>query len=336
MRSRTVAVARVGYMCVACIALVLLAFDGVAQTPMAPADLRVDGKRTGVCVTDVWANLAACGWPGASNSGHPKNRSLVATGGRTIQTDGTVIDGERITGGLTISARNVIVRNSYISSSFGTGAAVNGTGVVKVLPGASVTIENCTLDGLNRTHAAIWFEGAQLIARGNDIFGVNDGVFVWDGDNFTLEANYLHGFTEETANGHVDGFQTEGASNGVIRRNTFDVAQSQTSAIAIWNGRDTSDNITVEGNLVAGGGFSIYAEDYSPSESNPDGGYAVTNIVFRNNVFSNIHYKCVGNWGIWYTRGAPTDGWRRIGNILLESGQNVDASNPIVDGVLCR
>lgn len=276
------------------------------------------------------------GWPGPGNTGYPAGTQLRATSGRTISADNTIIDGEKITGGLTIAAKNVTVRNTWVISSFGTGTNVNGTGVIKILSGASATIENCTLDGSNRTHAAVWFEGASVIVRRSILFGVNDGIFVWDAANFTIEDNYLHGFTDQTANGHIDGFQTEGASHGVIRHNTIDVTQDQDSTIAIWNSRRNSDDILVDNNLLAGGGFAVYAEDYSPSESNPAGGYTVTNIRFTNNKFSNVHYPCVGNWGVWFTRGAPSDGWNRSGNIVLETGQSLDAKNPVVNGTECR
>ena len=192
------------------------------------------------------------------------------------------------------------------------------------------------LDGGNATHAGIWYEGASLLARGNEIIGVNDGIFVWDADNFTIEDNYLHSFSTDAANGHVDGFQTEGASNGVIRHNTFDVSQDQTSAIAIWNGRRNSNNILVVNNLLAGGGFTVYAEDYHPSEASPAGGFTVTNIRFENNRFSNVHYPCVGNWGAWFPRGAPTDGWVRRGNKVLETSESIDTKNPSVGGILCN
>ena len=170
---------------------------------------------------------------------------------------------------------------------------------------------------------------------------MNDGIFSWPdtsysqttGDNFDIENNYLHGFTTATANGHIDGYQTEGANNGKIIHNTFDVSQNQDSDVAIWDSLKSSSNITVDNNLMAGGGFAVYAEDYSPSESNPVGGFTETNIKFTNNKFSTIHFKCVGNFGIWFNvsnayNGAATDGWHRTGNTILETGQNVDNGNP--------
>ena len=76
--------------------------------------------------------------------------------------DGTIVDGEKITGALVIAAKNVTIRNSWIISNFsskGTGRALSGTGVISIEPGASATIDHCTLDGSNATHAGIWHSG---------------------------------------------------------------------------------------------------------------------------------------------------------------------------------
>ena len=143
----------------------------------------------------------------------------------------------------------------------------------------------------------------------------------------------------KTANGHIDGYQTEGAGNGLISHNTYlmtsDSGNDSNSAIAIWDGYRSSHDITVQNNLIAGGGFSIYAEDYSPSEASPSGGSSVTAINFNNNKFSTKLYGCVGYYGVWYTRGAPTDGWHRSGNVVLETGAKVDSTNPTSNGYLC-
>ena len=182
-----------------------------------------------------------------------------------------------------------------------------------------------------------------MAAIANNIFGVNDGIFSWSdrssptaGWNVLIQDNYLHDFTILAANGHIDGYQTEGASHVVIRHNTFYIAEGQNAAVAIWNSMRDSDDFLVDSNLVAGGGFAMYAEDYHPSERNPKGGYSVTNIVHTNNRFSTSLYPCAGAFGIWYPRGSPTDGWRRSGNKVLETGENVDFSNPHVNGQLCK
>lgn len=299
---------------------------------------------SGACASSaVWSNLVACGWPGPSSTGYPAGQAFArtVTGGYVVTTDNTVIDGWRVSGGIQVRAKNVTIRNSWITSDFG---GASGTGTVNINPGASATVEHSLLDGLNATHSCIWHAGSSMTATANNCQGVNDGIFMWattpgvdgTGDNFTIQDNYLHSFTTAAANGHVDGIQTEGAKNGVIRHNTLDVTQDQTSALSLWNSRKSTDNVRVEHNLLAGGGFTVYAEDYSPSEANPSGGYSVTNVVFQNNVFSTVHYSCVGYWGVWYVRGAPTDGWKRSGNVVLETGQNIDNQNPTVGGQVCN
>jgi hypothetical protein len=219
-----------------------------------------------------------------------------------------------------------------------------GSGVVNINPGFSATVDHCTLDGLNATHACVWHEGSTMTATHNDCEHVNDGMFAWattvgvsgTGDNFDIEDNWLHDFTTQAANGHIDGFQTEGAMHGIIRHNTFDVSQNQDSDVAIWNSRKSSDDILVDDNLMAGGGFAVYVEDYDPSEASPAGGFSVTNVRVTNNKFSTVHYGCAGFYGVWYPRGNPTDGWKRSGNVILETGVNVDNGNPTFNGNPCN
>jgi hypothetical protein len=310
------------------------------------------------CINDVWHHLEACGWAGPANTGYPAGTVLKATTGRTITVDDTVIDGEKITGALKIAAKNVTIKNSWIISDFrfpgagwmissfsylGAARLLSRTGVITIEPGASATILHCTLDGGNATHAGIWHTGTSMSAIANNIYHVNDGIFSWpDGSNPTagwnvsIQDNYLHDFTTLAANGHIDGYQTEGSSHGVIRHNTFYITQSQNSAVAIWNSRRDSDDFLIDNNLAAGSGILMYAEDLNPSERSPGGGYSVTNIVHTNNRFSTAIFPCAGYWGVWYPRGAPTDGWHRSGNMILETGENVDFSNPHVNGRLCN
>ncbi|TPG18966.1 right-handed parallel beta-helix repeat-containing protein [Pedococcus bigeumensis] len=295
----------------------------------------------GACATaKVWATLAACGWPGPGNTGYPAGQTFVAKSAVVVQTDNTVIDGWKVTGGIVVSAKNVTIRNSWVTND---GGGASGSAVIFIEAGASATIEHTTMDGLNHTHACIFHVGTSFRAVANDCKGINDGIFMWSdtpgadgtGDNFTIQDNWLHAFTTNAANGHIDGIQTEGAKNGVIRHNTIDVAAGQDSAIALWNSRKSVDNVVIDHNLMQGGGFATYAEDYSPSESSPAGGYSVTRVSYTNNVFSTSRYGCVGQWGVWYTRGKPTDGWNRTGNYVLETGQKIDSANPSVSGQLC-
>ncbi len=125
------------------------------------------------------------------------------------------------------------------------------------------------------------------------------------------------------------------------------MALGASSAVGIWDSRRSSTAITVTDNLISGGAFSVYAEDYNPGDgaphdSSPVGGYEVADIQFDGNYFSADISGCVGKYGAWFTRptwapyqGGPTDGWHRIGNTVLETSANIDDNNPRNNGQLC-
>lgn len=302
----------------------------------------------------LWSHLEACGWAGPANTGPVTSQcpggKLTANNGsasRTIRVTSS-ISCQNITGCLSIEAPNVTISNVQIACTSGkTGEGANGTGVIKIEDGASATINQVAIDGMSGVHACIWHQGTSMTATAVNCHGVDDGIFSWadtsysatTGDHFTIKDSYFHDFTTKTANGHIDGYQTEGAANGVINHNTYymtsDDGNSTDSAIAIWNSIKSSHDITVSNNLIAGGGFSVYAEDYNPSESNPSGGLTVTNIAFSGNKFSTVLFGCVGNYGVWFSRGNPSDGWHRSGNTVLETGASVDAGNPTSGGRSC-
>lgn len=310
----------------------------------------------------LWANLAACGWPGSSNTGPQTSqcpRHQLAHAGTspaariTLGRPHEVISCEAITGMLYVTAPDVTISNVSISSnSFRTGTAANGTAGIFVADGASVTVDHVTINGQDGVHACIWHQGSRLTVNALNCYGVDDGIFSWadtghagTGDNFTITNSYFHGFTHRTSNGHEDGYQTEGASNGLIQHNTYAMGMHANSAVAIWDSRRSASDITVAGNLMTGGSFTVYAEDYNPGEGGQSavGGASVSNIRFLGNSFSTYASGCSGEYGVWFTRpawapyhGGPTDGWHRQGNTVLETGENVDAGNPHNAGTLCR
>ena len=336
------------------------AMPSPTATTTATPTSQPTGPRPPQCANDgnfVWSNLAACGWPGPSNTGYQLSacpNGLTENVGSTsrvirVATANTRIECQNIVGCLSIEAPNVTVSNVKIACTSGrTGEAANGTAVIFIDDGASATIDRVEINGMSGVHSCIWHQGTSMTARAVNCYKVNDGIFSWanksysqtTGDNFTITDSYFHDFTTKTANGHADGYQTEGAGNGLIRHNTYlmtsDAQNDSNSAIAIWNSLRSSHDIVVQSNLIAGGGFSIYAEDYSPSESSPAGGYTVTDISFSDNVFSNHLFGCVGYYGVWFPRGRPTDGWQRQGNVLLETGANLDSSNPTYQGRVCN
>ncbi|GAB3761275.1 hypothetical protein FB382_003333 [Nocardioides ginsengisegetis] len=318
-------------------------------TASAPSECATSG-------TYVWSHLHACGWPSGGTTGpQAKNcpgGTLTPRGDNNqsvihLRTAGALVSCQQIKGCLSVEAPNVVIRDVAVQCTSGrTGEDANGTAVISVTHGASAKIVRTATDGLRGVHACVWHMGTALEVNRLDCKHVNDGVFSWassgdssEGDHFTVLNSYLHSFTTRTANGHIDGYQTEGASHGLIRHNTLlmtsDDNNSSDSAIAIWDGQKSSSDILVKHNLIAGGGFSVYAHDYSPSDSNPSGGFSVTDVRFVDNVFSKRLFGCVGQWGVWFTRGQPTDGWHRSGNEVLETQADIDDQNPENGGQVC-
>jgi hypothetical protein len=256
-------------------------------------------------------------------------------------------------GPVEIKATGVTITNSRVTVKNGT--RVRGNAAIIVDAGATATISHVTVAGRNQVHACIWHRGKRLKVNAVDCRGVHDAIFAWSvngsatgGDNYSITNSYFHEFTKANASNSDDGFQTEGSMNGLISHNTFRMPLNSTSAIAIWDSLRSSSNITVRKNLIAGGGFAIYAEDYNPGDSAPGQlssvlGFSVTGIRFDDNSFSTAESGCVGRFGVWFTRptwqpyqGGPTDGWNRLGNVVLETGQDIDNSNPQNNLRLCR
>jgi len=323
-----------------------------ASTPATPAE-RVPTAAAAVpaaCADSdyLWSHLARCGRAGPGNTGPrlkacPQGLQAMGTSVTDVielGQDGASLTCKAVTGCIEVTGRGVLIKNVRVRCSSGrTGEDANGTGAIKIENGASARIARTGINGLKANHACIWHEGDAMVAVRVNCRGVNDGVFSWsgpgtNGNDFKVKKSYLHDFTGETANGHADGYQTEGASHGLLADNTFlmttDAGDNEAnSAIAIWNSFRDSTDIVVKGNLVAGGGFAVYAEDYSDT-------YAVRDISFVDNVFSRRLFGCVGYYGVWFPRGDPSDAWHRSGNTLFETGKSLDAGNPAYEGMPCN
>lgn len=331
-----------------------------APSAGAPTGAAARTARPAACARNgryVWSHLERCGWAGPRSTGArparcPGDRlrrlGHDPRGTIVIRQRGKVLACRQVVGCLSIEAPGVRLRDVAVRCTSGrSGEAANGTGVVKVQNGASLSMSHVGTNGMRGVHACVWHQGTRLTVRALDCRHVNDGIFSWSdtgfsrttGDHVTVKASYLHDFTTRTANGHVDGYQTEGASHILLQHNTWlmttDDHNSSNSAIAVWDSMRDSTDVTVRHNLIAGGGFAVYAHDYSPSDAAPAGGYSVRDVQFRGNVFSRRLFGCVGYYGVWFPRGRPTDGWHRSGNRVLETGQRIDDRNPSSGGRTC-
>jgi hypothetical protein len=224
------------------------------------------------------APLSVTGFPDASNTGVPPGTTLTPSGGLTINTAGTVIDGRDIGGPVVVNAPNVTIRRSRVrSSSFGT-VGNNSTGLL---------IEDSEIDGLNANGTCIG--SSNLTVRRANIHGCENGFNV--SGTTTVEDSYIHDLT--TANGaHTDGAQFgQGASDIVFRHNTMVSRTGSTSCIIMWNEGDPQNTrVQIMSNRLIGTGaaYTLYAPRQPASQ------IYINNNRFKPGVFGTTDSVRVG------------------------------------------
>lgn len=209
--------------------------------------------------------------PGASNTGVPAGTALKASGSLTLTTPGQVVSGLDITGGVTVAAPNVVIKNSKVHGSG------SGDGI-RVLSG-NVTVQDSEIYGFEN---AIGYDNWTAL-RVNIHGDTGDGVKL--GSNTTLQDSWIHDLTP-AAGAHSDGGQMQsGVTNLVVRHNTIDMASTGNANSALFMAPDlgpsTSGPVLVENNYLSGGNYTVYVVDGN------NGQYYVSNITVRNNVFGS-------------------------------------------------
>lgn len=237
-------------------------------------------------------------WPSAANTGVPAGVTLTPSGGMTITTPGTVIDGKDISGTINVHANNVTIRNSRVRGS--------GFALVWIAGGVTGTrIEDCDLDGMKSSAGSMGVWGPATVLR-NDIVGVENAVA--PGSGSVVQDNYIHALGAP-GSPHIDGIQIDGGlSNITIRHNTIDMTEwSQTATVMIDNYFGPISNMSVDNNLLKGAGFTVY------SDGQFSGG-SITGVKFTNNAFVR------GYWGYALIRNNSVT---QSGNYDYSSGKAI-------------
>lgn len=195
------------------------------------------------------------GFPNASNTGVRSGVTLRDSGSITVTTPGAVIQGLRVNGTITVSANDVVIRDTLIRGG--------GNGYpIRVAPGVrNALIEYVDIDNLNSTGIGIFFNRGSGTVRYADIHSAEDGVRV-GADNVTIEQSYIHDL-HRMPGGHHDVIQIRSGNNVTIRGNSLLAYVRSTDDpmnAAIQIGSLTSSplqNLRVINNYMNGGNYTI-------------------------------------------------------------------------------
>jgi hypothetical protein len=209
--------------------------------------------------------------PKSSNIGVATGVQLKPSGPVEVDTPGAVISGLDVTGYILVNASNVTVRNVRVNA---------GTwgGIITTAKGSDVLIEDCEVFStwMKGSTKGVLFDGnSGGVIRRCNIHNVEDGIYL-QGTHFVIEDNYVHDSEAHGEDPHTDSFQiSAGTSNVVVRGNNFVYGDNDNSSFTVGNNEGPVDNIRLENNIFAGGGYTVRCDGRGP--------YPITNIAIIGN-----------------------------------------------------
>jgi hypothetical protein len=251
-------------------------------------------------------------FPGAGNTGLAAGARLkaVTSSPLRVKKAGTVIDGVDIRADISVEANNVTIKNTRVitEGEWGIIQRANVKGLV-------VKDSEIRGNGKDRLQHAIFNLGGAITIVRNDMSVVSDAISTSVG---LIEDNYLHDAIYFSGD-HTDMIQANsGPPSGqqiVIRHNTVINTLDQTSAVALFQDFGVQHDAIIERNLLAGGGYALYAGAGAKGTS--------YNIKVIGNVFSREVYRASGQYGpvAYWDKNGSGNVWQ--GNVWADTGRPV-------------
>lgn len=250
---------------------------------------------------------SACGFPDASNTGVPPGTSLAPAEGITITQAGAVVQNLKITGCIDVKASNVTIKNVEVISG------VSGSFCIFIESGISGTlIEDSTIHGQDSGNNSVEY-AIRDWGNGTKVLRVN---MYWcteciQSGGATVQDSYIHDIATIKGAHYEDFYDGGGAPGGLnLQHNTLFNQQSQTAVMYSAADSGPVQNLTINNNLIAGGGYSIY------------GGNG-TGIKITNNRFSTIFFPKVGQYGVAAYFDSSASGNIASGNVEDDTGASL-------------
>lgn len=228
-----------------------------------------------------------------------------------VNTDGAVVENLIVSGPIDVSGTNVTIRNNR---SLVTGD--NWAIALRHTVNATVANNEIGVQGATRLAVGIkdiYGDATDSKILRNNILNVDTGIQISQG---LIEGNYIHDMGLQSGD-HINGVTSNGSTAQLtIRANTILNRFDQTDAIGLFQDFGIEANRLITGNLLAGGGYTIYGG------ANERFGKTY-NIKVTNNRISNTYYPNGGSYGpvAYYDPTGTGNQW--TGNIWDQDGSPV-------------
>jgi len=261
-------------------------------------------------------------WPYIDNTGltNPNNLTIIESD-TTITVSGVTVQNLDVRGTLTIGADNVTVRNCRVWLGAYYGIVVE-SGYSRIL------IEDCEIgrDYVNSSKGILirTADSTEATIRRCYIHHVGDGIFGGGGGDpspkakLTVQDCYISDIREtdgddsiETIDDHKgDGMEFLGQiREALIIHNHIDVPTDQTSCLLFECNWGNLQNVTIENNLLLGGGYTVYTRIRE--------GRTFEGLTIIDNHFGRDY-----NYGIW-SNDVDTSDLTAYGNVWYDTGEAV-------------
>src|SRR6266568_171952 len=244
-------------------------------------------------------------WPTASNTG-PTTTLASAGGDVTLDTPGEIYQNIKLHGTISVTACNVTIKNVEVD----TGVPDTGDSTPDLFAIWAKQPENCGLtidhvtvqtstiaDATNTTDkymttAVRSAYGGPLTITNSKFLGMQIGV-VGIGTGL-VQGNYME-LGQNMRGDHNENLEIYGGNNLTINDNTMLNLNQQTAVIACFTDFGSNNNMTFSNNLMAGGGYTVYAcGGLTDDQGNPS---PPKNVSFISNVFWKKYFSSVGYYG---------------------------------------
>lgn len=269
--------------------------------------------------TTTATEAAPTSWPTAAGTGATGTLST-ASGDVMLNTNGQIYQNVRLNGTISVLGCGVTIRDVEVDAgeTYRGDASPDLFAIWDKAPRGCVTtidhvsvITNTSGSAPYATEAVRDAYGAKQLITGSKFVGQQLGVTVGTGD--VIQDNYIE--LGPTMRGdHNENILDDGTSSLTIEHNTLLNPNGQTSTLSLFTEFGANSNFLIQGNLLAGGGFTCYCGDGAADNAgNPA---PASNVSFVDNVFWEKYFPTVGQYGPGRAYN-PAGGGRWTGNVYM-------------------